>query len=180
MAPFEALYGRPCRSSVCWKKVELKRWKGPQQILDCSDKINLIKKKLLVVQSRQKSYVDKKRRAVWFEIGDHVFLKVSLTKGVMRFEKKGKLSPRYIRPFEVLGLKEEVAYELALPPELSQIYLVFHISMLKKYVPDPSHVIEYQPLDIQPNLTYEEKPIHILGRREQVFENKGIPYVKVL
>ena len=65
----------------------------------------------------------------------------------MRFEKKGKLSPRYIGPFEVLGLKGEVAYELALPPELSQVHLVFHVSMLKKYVPDPSHVIEYQPLE---------------------------------
>ena len=98
----------------------------------------------------------------------------------MRFGKREKLRPKYIGPFEVLGLKGEVAYELALPLELSQVHPVFHISMLRKYVPDPSHVIEYQPLDIQPNLTYEEKPIHILGRREQVFENKGIPYVKVL
>ena len=98
----------------------------------------------------------------------------------MRFEKKGKLSPRYVRPFEVLGLKGEVAYELALPLELSQVHPVFHVSMLRKYVPDPSHVIEYQPLDIQPNLTYEEKPIRILGRREQVLKNKVIPYVKVL
>ena len=81
--------------------------------------MNLIKKKLLVVQSRQKSYADKKRRVVWFEIGDHVFLKVSPTNGVMRFEKKGKLNLRYVGPFEVLGLKGEVAYELALPPELS-------------------------------------------------------------
>ena len=71
---------------------------------------------MLVAQNRQKNYVDKKRRAIWFEIGDHVFLKVSPTKGVMRFRKKGKLSPRYIGPFEVLGLKGEVAYELALPP----------------------------------------------------------------
>ena len=135
---------------------------------------------MLAVQSRQKSYADKKRRAVWFEIGDYVFLKVSLTKGVMRFKKKEKLSPKYIRPFEILGVKEEVAYELALPSELSQVHLVFHVSMLRKYVLDPSHVIEYQPLDIQPNLTYEEKPIHILGRREKVLRNKVISYVKVL
>ena len=109
-----------------------------------------------------------------------MFLKVSPTKGVMTFGKKGKLSPRYIRPFKVLGLKGGVAYELALSPELSQVHLVFHVSMLRKYVPDPSHVIEYQPLDIQPNLTYEEKPIRILGKREQVLKNKVIPSVKVL
>ena len=140
----------------------------------------VVSQRLLIGQSRQKNYVDKRRRVVRFKISDHVFLKVSPTKGVMRFGKKEKLSPRYIRPFEVLGLKGEVAYELALPPELSQVHLVFYVSMLRKYVPDPSHVIEYQPLDIQPNLTYEEKPIHILGKREQVLRNKVIPYVKVL
>ena len=77
-------------------------------------------------------------------------------------------------------LKGEVAYEFALPPELSQVHLVFHVSMLKKYVLDPSHIIEYQPLDIHPNLTYEEKPIRILDRKEQVLRNKVISYVKVL
>ena len=71
------------------------------------------------------------------------FHKVSPTKGVMRFKKKGKLNPRYIGPFKVLGLKGEVACELALPSELSQVHLVFHVSMLIKYVPDPSHVIKY-------------------------------------
>ena len=97
-----------------------------------------------------------------------------------RFRKKQKLSLRYIRPFEILGHKGEVAYELALPPELSQVHIVFHVSMLRKYVPNPSHVIEYQPLNIQPNLTYEEKPICILDRKEQVLRNKVISYVKVL
>ena len=97
-----------------------------------------------------------------FEIGDHVFLKVSLTKGVMKFGRRGKLSLRYIGPFEILERKGEVVYEIALPPELSQVHPVFHVSMLQKYVPDPSHVVEYQPLDIRPNLTYEERPIHVL------------------
>ena len=84
----------------------------------------------------------------------------------MRFGKKEKLSPRYIGPFEILGLKGEVAYKLALPPELSQVHPVFHVSILRKYVSDSSHVIEYQPLDIQPNLTYEEKPIRIVSKKE--------------
>ena len=98
----------------------------------------------------------------------------------MRFGKKGKLSLRYVGPFEVLGLKGEVAYELALPLELSQVHPVFHVSILRKYVPDPSHIIEYQPLNIQPNLAYEEKPIRILDKKEQVLRNKVISYVKVL
>ena len=98
----------------------------------------------------------------------------------MRFGKRGKLSPRYIGPFEVLERKGEVAYEIVLPPELSQVHLVFHVSMLRKYVPDPSHVVEYQPLDIQPNMTYEERPIRILDRKEQVLRSKVIPYVKIL
>ena len=115
-----------------------------------------------------------------FEIRDHVFLKVSPTKGIMKFGRRGKLSPRYIGPFEILERKGEVAYEIALPPELSQVHPVFHVSMLCKYVPDPSHVVEYQPLDIQPNLTYEERPIRVLDRKEQVLRNKVIPYVKIL
>ena len=79
-----------------------------------------------------------------------------------------------------MGLKGEVAYELALPPELSQVHSIFHVFILRKYVSDPSHMIEYQPLDIQPNLTYEKKSIHILDIKEQVLRNKVIPYVKVL
>ena len=142
--------------------------------------MDLIKKRLLVAQSSQKSYVDQKRRAVQFEIGDHIFLKVSPTKGVMRFGRREMLNPRYIGPFEILEREGEVAYEITLPPELSQVHPVFHVSMLWKYVLDPSHVIEYQPLNIQPNLTYEEKPIRILDKKEQVLRNKVIPYVKVL
>ena len=115
-----------------------------------------------------------------FEVGNHVFLKVSPTKGVMRFGKKGKLSPRFIGPFEVLERRGEVAYELALPPELSQVHPVFHVSMLRRYVPDASHIIDYQPLEVQPNLSYEELPIRILDRKEQVLISKTIPYVKVL
>ena len=115
-----------------------------------------------------------------FKIGDHIFLKVSPTKGVLRFSKRGKLSPRYIGPFEVLERKGEVAYKIALPPELSQVHPVFHVSMLRKYVPDPSHVVEYKPLDIRPNLTYEERPIVVFDYKEQVLRNKVIPYVKIL
>ena len=93
------------------------------------------------------------------EIGDQVFLKVSPMRGMMRFGKKGKLNPRYVGPFKVIERIGEVAYQLALPPALSRLHDVFHVSMLKKYLHDPSHVLSYESLDVDPNLTYEERPV---------------------
>ena len=113
-------------------------------------------------------------------MGDHVFIKVSPLKGVMRFGKTNKLSPRFVGPFEILEKIGSVAYRVALPPALSKIHNVFHISNLRKYVPDSKHVIEYEPLQIQENLSYEEIPIKILDRKEQVLRTKTIPIVKVL
>ncbi|KAL5541142.1 hypothetical protein UlMin_044374 [Ulmus minor] len=97
-------------------------------------------------QTRQKSYADKRRRSLEFQVGDLVFLKVAPMKGVMRFGKKGKLSPRFIGPFEILERIGKVTYKIALPPELSSVHNVFHVSMLKKYVSDPSHVLEHEPI----------------------------------
>ena len=113
-------------------------------------------------------------------MGDHVFIKVSPLKGVMRFGKTNKLSPRFVGPFEILEKIGSVAYRVALPPALSKIHNVFHISNLRKYVPNSKHVIEYEPLQIQENLSYEEIPIKILDRKEQVLRTKTIPIVKVL
>ncbi|KAL5568108.1 hypothetical protein UlMin_024683 [Ulmus minor] len=107
-------------------------------------------------QSHQKSYADKRRRPLKFQVGDLVFLKVAPMKGVMQFGKKGKLSPRYIEPFEILERIGKVAYRLALPPELSSVHNVFHVSMLRKYISDPSHVLESEPIEVHENLTYEE------------------------
>ncbi|KAL5556113.1 hypothetical protein UlMin_038349 [Ulmus minor] len=100
--------------------------------------------------------------------------------GVMRFGKKGKLSPRFIGPFEILERIGKVAYKLALPPELSSVHNVFHVSMLKKYVSDPSHVLEHEPIQVNEDLTYEEKPVQILDRKDKTLRNKVIPLVKVL
>ncbi|PKI38846.1 hypothetical protein CRG98_040763 [Punica granatum] len=113
-------------------------------------------------------------------MGDRVFLKVSPWKGIIRFGKKGKLSPRYIGPYEILERIGKVAYLLALPPELSRIHNVFHVSMLRKYIPDPSHVLSYQPVELNEDLTYEEEPVEILDRKERVLRTKRIPLVKVL
>jgi hypothetical protein len=98
----------------------------------------------------------------------------------MRFGRRGKLSPRYVGPFEILEKIGVVAYRLALPPNLSGIHNLFHISMLRKYVPDPTHVLESEPLQVQANMTYEETSTRILDRREQVLRNKTISLVKVL
>ncbi|EOY16855.1 Uncharacterized protein TCM_035774 [Theobroma cacao] len=106
MAPFEALYGRRCRSPIGWLEVGERKLLGPELVQDATEKIHMIRQKMLTAQSRQKSYADNRRRDLEFQVGDHVFLKVSPTKGVMRFGKKGKLSPRYIRPFEILRSKD--------------------------------------------------------------------------
>ena len=115
-----------------------------------------------------------------FEIGDRVFLKISPWKAVLRFEKRGKLSPRYIGPYEILSKVGPVAYRLKLPPELSRIHDTFHVSMLRKYIPDPSHVLREQPVQLKENLTYEETLMQIIDRKEHVLRSKVILLVKVL
>ena len=109
-----------------------------------------------------------------------VFLRISPWKGVLRFGKRGKLSPWYIGPYMIVERIGEVAYRLEFPSDLDRIHDVFHVSMLRKYIPDPKHVLTKQPVEIQENLTYEEEPVHILDRRDQVLRNKTIPLVKVL
>ena len=146
MAPFEALYGRRCRTPVCWDDVGERKLLGPDIVLQTTDKIQLIRKRLFTAQSRQKSYADNRRRELNFLVGDHVLLKVSPTKGVMRFGVRGKLSPRFVGPFEILEKIGAVAYRLALPPSLAGVHNVFHVSILRKYVPDPNHVVELGPL----------------------------------
>ncbi|CAM8977083.1 unnamed protein product [Rhodiola kirilowii] len=148
MAPFEALYGRRCRSPIGWVELGESRLLGPDMIRDATDKVRLIKDKLLAAQSRQKSYADPKHRELEFQVGDLVFLRISPMKGMMRFGKKGKLSPRYIGPFEILERVGNVAYRLALPSTLSSVHTVFHISMLRKYISDSSHVLEYEQLQV--------------------------------
>ena len=144
MEPYEALYGRPCRSLLCWTEVGDSSITGPDLIRDTSEKVSLIRKRLLTAQSRQKSYVDVRRRPLEFEVRDHVFLKVMPKKGVVRFGKCGKLSPRFIGPSEILERVGTVAYQLDLPPSMTGVHEVFHVSMLRKYTPDPAHVVDWR------------------------------------
>ena len=142
MAPYEALYGRPCRYLVCWIEVGERTTTGQELVRDTSEKVDLIRKRLLTAQSRYNNYVDRRGRPLNFEVGDHVFLKVMPKKGVVRFGKRGKLSLRYLRPFEVLERVGMVAYRLDLRTNLSSAHAVFHVSMILKYTPDPTHVVD--------------------------------------
>ncbi|KAL0539660.1 hypothetical protein IC582_023876 [Cucumis melo] len=180
MAPFEALYGKCCRSPVCWDEVGEQRLMGPELVQSTNEAIQKIRSRMHTAQSRQKSYADVRRKDLEFEIGDKVFLKVAPMKGVLRFERRGKLSPRFVGPFEILERIGPVAYRLALPPSLSTVHDVFHVSMLRKYVSDPSHVVDYEPLEIDENLSYVEQPVEVLAREVKTLRNKQIPLVKVL
>jgi hypothetical protein len=161
-APFEVLYGHKCRSPICWfepgdnQEFETDFIKEKQGIID------IIRDRLKIAQSRQKSYADQKRRTWEPKIGDMVYLKVSPMKGIKRFGIKGKLSPRYIGPFKILSQNQSVAFELELPAKLKQVHNVFHVSQLQKCLKAPEDSINHDDLGLQADLTYEEKPIKIL------------------
>ena len=142
---------------------------GPELVQQTKDKIELIRQRLVAAQDRQRKYADQHRKDIEFETGDLVLLKVSPWKGIQRFGKKGKLSPRFVGPFEILKRVGKVAYELALPPNLQHIHNVFHVSMLRRYHSEVSHIIEYETVEIQPDLSYEEKPVEILGSKGTSF-----------
>ena len=180
MAPYEALYGRPCRSPVCWTEVGESSITGPNLIRDTSKKVGMIQKRLLTAQSRQNSYVDIRRLTLEFKAGDYVFLKEMPKRGVIRFGKRGKLSPRYIGPFEVLERVGEVTYQLAFPPSLSSVHEVFHISMLQKYTLDPTHKVDWGELIVDADGTFEEVPVRIMDSQDQVLHGKTVRLVKVL
>jgi ribosomal protein L21E len=151
----------------------------PELIQESVEKVELIQKKIEATRQRQRRYADPKRREVEFEVGDKVFLKISPSKGTVRFHMRGKLNPRFIGPFEILKRVGEVAYQLALPPALSGVHDVFHVSMLRRYIHDPSHVVDHGSLTIEKNLSYVEEPVRIVDRKDQVLRTRTVPYVKV-
>ncbi|KAK5773466.1 hypothetical protein PVK06_049772 [Gossypium arboreum] len=153
---------------------------GPKLVQETESTVKKIRKRLKTAFDRQKSYADLKRRDIEYSVGDKVFLKVSPWKKILRFGQKGKLSPRFIGPYEVIERIGPVAYRLALPPELQKMHDVFHVSMLRRYRSDPSHVITIENVEIRPDLSYEEEPVEILAREVKELRNKRIPLVKVL
>ena len=180
MTPYEALYGRRCRTPVYWTELNEHKVIGPDIIKDTEAKVQVIRQRLKAASDRQKSYADLKRKDIEYEVGDKVFLKVSPWRKVLRFGKKGKLSPRFIGPYEVLERIGPVAYRLALPPELAKLHDVFHVSMLRKYRSDESHILPVQEIQVQEDLSYNEEPKTILDREVKQLRKKQVPLVKVL
>jgi len=180
MAPYEALYGRRCRTPLCWHQDGENLIIGPELVQQTTEKVKLIREKMKTSQSRQKSYADNRRKDLEFEAGDHVFLRVTPTTGVGRAIKSKKLTPKFIGPYQITERVGPVAYRIALPPFLSNIHDVLHVSQLRKYVPDPSHVIEPEDIELKDNLTTELPPIKIVDRSTKRLRNKDVPLVKVI
>ncbi|WVZ83251.1 hypothetical protein U9M48_030418 [Paspalum notatum var. saurae] len=177
-APFEALYGRKCRSPLCWDAVGEKSVLGLDWVQKTSERVAEIRQHMRIAQSRQKSYADIMRRDLEFQVGDHVLLKVSPTKGIVRFGTKGKLSPRYIGPFTIVARIGKLAYRLELPESMKGVHNVFHVSMLRKYLRDPKHHITLEPVTIEQDLTFEARPVNILEESERVLRHRTLKYVK--
>jgi hypothetical protein len=137
MSPFEALYKRKCRTPLYWDQTEERQFFGPELIQEAEEQVRIIRENLRVAQTRQKSYADN-RRPLEFEEGDQVYLKVSPLRGMRRFKVKVELSPRFIGPFRVFRRVGEMAYQLELPDNLSDVHNVFHVSQLNKclHVPE--------------------------------------------
>lgn len=180
MAPYEALYGRKCRSPLCWDAVGEKAVLGPDWVQQATERVAEIRQNMLAAQSRQKSYADSKRSNVEFQVGEEVLLRVSPTKGVIRFNIKGKLSPRYIGPFMIVERVGKLAYRLELPETMKGVHNVFHVSMLRKHFRDTERQITMEPFTIEQDLTFEVRPMRILDESERVMRNRTLKYVKVL
>ncbi|GKB59683.1 putative reverse transcriptase domain-containing protein [Tanacetum coccineum] len=178
-APFEALYGRKCRSPICWSEVRDSQLTWLELIRETTEKIVQIKNRLLAARSRQKSYADVRRKPLEFNVGDMVMLKVSPWKGVIRFGKRGKLSPRYVGPFKIVDRIGPVVYKLELPNELRGIHNTFYVSNLKKCLADENLIIPLGEIQVDDKLHFIEEPIEIMDREVKQLKQSWIPIVKV-
>jgi hypothetical protein len=180
MAPFEALYGRKCRTPLYLSETGERKLFGADIIREAENQVQIIRENLRIAQSRQKSYADGKRRDVGFQEGDYVYLKVSPIRGSCRFKVKGKLSPWIIRPFKILERVGEVAYMLELPVQLADVHDVFHISQLKKgFGPHDKEPLPLDDLNVKEDITVVEHPIRILETMTRVTRNSVIKMCKV-
>ena len=146
---------------------------------DIEEKVRVIQQRLKTVSDRHKSYIDLKIKDIEYEVGDKVFLKVSPWRKILWFRTKGKLSPRFIGPYDILERIGPVAYRLALHPKLSKLH-VFHVSMLRRYHYDESHILPVQDVQVQSNFTYDEQSKVIISREVKQLRNKQVPLVKIL
>ncbi|GKE95468.1 putative reverse transcriptase domain-containing protein, partial [Tanacetum coccineum] len=178
-APFEALYGRKCRSPIMWAEVGEGQLIGPELVQETTEKISQIKDRLKDTRDRQKSYADKRRKPLEFSVGYYALLKVSLWKGVVCFGKKRKLAPRFVRPFEIIKKVGPVAYRLDFPEELNGVHDTFHVSNLKKCLADPTLQVPLDEIRVDVNLNFVEEPVEILEREFKKLKRSRIAIVKV-
>nr|GFA56785.1 putative reverse transcriptase domain-containing protein [Tanacetum cinerariifolium] len=177
--PFEVLYGRKCRSPVCWAEVRDAQLTGPKIIQETTEKIIQIKQRLQAARDRQKSYANVRCRPLEFQVGDKVMLKLSPWKWVVRFGKRGKLNPRYIGPFKVLAKLGTVAYRLELPQQLSRVHSTFHVSNLKKCLSDEPLAILLDELHLDDKLHFVKEPVEIMDREIKWLRQSCILIIKV-
>ncbi|GJX82065.1 putative reverse transcriptase domain-containing protein [Tanacetum coccineum] len=179
VAPFEALYGRKCRSPVCWAKVGQVQLTGLKLVQETTEKIIQIKQRMQVARDRQKSYADIKRNPMDFQVGDKVMLKVSPWKGVVSFGRQGKLNLRYVGPFKVLEKVGSIAYKLELPKELSRVHNTFHVSDLKKFYADEPLAVLLDGLHFDEKRQFIEEPVEIMDREVKRLKRSRLPIIKV-
>ncbi|GJY76726.1 integrase, catalytic region, zinc finger, CCHC-type containing protein [Tanacetum coccineum] len=178
-APFEVLYGRKCRSPVCWAEFRDIQLTEPEIIHETTKKIVQIRQRLQAARDWQRSYANVRRKPLEFQVGDRVMLKVSPRKGVIRFGKRGKLNPRYIGPFKILKRVGPVAYTLELLEELSNVHSTFHVSNLKKCLSDESLGIPMKELRLDDKLNFVEELVEVMDREGKQLKQSRIPIVKV-
>jgi hypothetical protein len=179
MAPFEALYGRRCRTPLSWSEPGERYFFRPDLVKETEEKVQRIIHNLKKAQTRQKSYANQRRQPLYFLVGDYVYLKVSPMKGVSGFGIKGKLAPWYIGPFPILEQCGPVAYRLQLPKTLSAIHNVFHVSQLKKCLRVPDRIVEVTDVVLEPDLTYSEHPIRVLDQKDRITRRKTLKFYKI-
>jgi hypothetical protein len=168
MSPFEALYGRPCYTPLSWSESGERVIFGPDLMTEAEEKVKQIQTNILAAQSRQKSYTNKRRSPLEFEVGDHVYLRVSPMKGVRRFGIKGKLAPHYIGPYSIIDKYGPTSYQVELPVKLSGIHNVFHVSQIKRCLKPLTDVVIEDTIPSEPDLTYKTYPIKILDQQDRV------------
>ncbi|XP_073222418.1 uncharacterized protein [Cicer arietinum] len=180
MTPYEALYERKCQTPLCCYKDSDNMIVGPEMVQQTIYKVKKIKEKMKVSQDRQRSYVDKRRRPLEFEQGGHMFLRVTPMIGVGRAIKSRKLTPKFIGPYQITARIGHVAYRIALPLMLSNIHNVLHVSQLRKYISDLSHVIEPDTVQLKDNLSFEVLPVRIDDMKIKRLRNKEVSLVEVI
>jgi hypothetical protein len=167
MAPFESLYGRKCRTPLNYIEPGERRFYGIDFVEEAEKKVRIIQQNMKATQSCQKSYADKRRRPLEFQVGDYVYLKVTPMKK-KRFGIKKKLAARFVGPYKIIEKKGPVAYKLQLPEAMCSIFPIFHVSQLKKCLYVPEERIEPQGIRIKSDLEYHEQPVQVLDTKDQI------------